>query len=178
VRDAAPVVTAADESACAQTPDDGPERDAVSVVTAWEYGTGLIKSGDLAGGLEVLQAAIAHRPADATLRKELRKIECELRPKDGPSDEGVSAILTAIVWEIREAKRKRTNDLIDWDRIDRAVESGLAVAPWEADLHLELGHASRARGHWDVARFAYQCALDVAPERADAREALASLPKC
>ncbi len=57
--------------------------------------------------------------------------------------------------------------------IDRAAERGLAFDPWDIELNLELGHACSARGYHDAARFACECAIEIAPDRVDIRQCLA-----
>jgi len=142
------------------------------VVTAWEYGVGLIQQEQLAAGLELLQTVVAHKPNDVAQRRALRQIERSAVGGRELADASASAVLSEVWWEIHQARHKRAAEFVDWDAIDRAAERGLAVAPQDAELHVQLGNACRARGYLDVARFAYQCALEIAPDRRDVREAL------
>jgi hypothetical protein len=147
----------------------------VRIITAWEYGNTILDRGQIAAGLEVLQAVVARRPGDVVKRKALREIEKSIVKSPTASAEGADLLLNDVWWEIHRAKHKRAAECIEWDAIDRAAERGLAVAPWDAELHIELGHACRARGYRDVARFAYQCALEIVPDRTDVREAMEGL---
>lgn len=145
------------------------------VPTAWEYGVKLIQEGDRNAGLQLLLNVVAHRPNDVERRRELRTLNARARERRSAIGEAVSDVLQDVWIEIRRAKSKRVAALIDWDTIDRAAERGLAVAPKDIDLHLEVGHACRERGYVEAARFAYQCALDVAPGRPDVLELLTKL---
>lgn len=145
------------------------------VVTAWEYGTGMIRHGEVTAGLEVLQNVVAHKPSDAELRRLLRGIERRVRGTRRSVGTFASDDIDEAWWEIRQARHKRAPECIEWDTIDRAVERGLAIDPWDADLHVELGRACSARGYKDAAQFAYQCAIEISPERTDVQEALRSL---
>jgi cytochrome c-type biogenesis protein CcmH/NrfG len=140
---------------------------------AWHYGAELLKAGDIDAGLAVLQNVVARKPDDLAERQALRELERKVRSEQKADEQSASAALTEVWWEIRQAKRKRAENLIDWDAIDRAAERGLAIDPWDVELHLELGHACRARGYPEVARFAYRCALEIAPHRADIEKYLA-----
>jgi len=146
------------------------------ILTVWEYGIQLIEQGDIATGLKMLQADVSHKPYDVERRRVLRAIERKKRGKRGLITMSDSAALDEASWEIRHAKHKRADQFIEWDEIDRAAERALAIDPWNVDFHVELGRACQARGYNELARFAYQCALEIAPERTDLREALEGLP--
>jgi cytochrome c-type biogenesis protein CcmH/NrfG len=145
------------------------------VITAWQYGAKQLARGDIATGLAVLQNVVAHAPQDVAKRRALREIEREIRQQHAPEWSLAEPELTEVWLEIRSAKRHRAGEFIEWDGIDRAAERGLAVNPWDADLHLELGHACAARGYREAACFAYQCALEASPDRDEIKEHLAKL---
>ncbi len=145
------------------------------IVTAWEFGVQAIRRGEVDTGLEVLQNVVAHRPNDLPQRKALRAIERELRKRESADEAAATTVPTDIWWEIRQAKHKRSDQFIEWDMIDRAVERGLAVAPWDVELNLELGDACRARGYRDIARYAYECAIKLASDREDIKVRLQEL---
>ncbi len=147
------------------------------LMTAWQYGTLLVKSGQVATGLGILGNVVAHKPEDVTQRRALREIEWKIYAGRKAFQASLAVDVAEFWLEIRAAKHKRAGNFIEWDEIDRAAEKGLAVTPWDADLHVELGHACRARGYREAARFAYQCAAEIAPQRADVRECLAALPE-
>jgi cytochrome c-type biogenesis protein CcmH/NrfG len=141
-------------------------------MTAWEYGAAMLAAGDVAAGLAVLQNLVAHNPNDLAQRQALRELERNIRSTQAADEQAAAAVLAEVGWIIHQAKHKRTAELIDWDVIDHAAELGLAIDPWDVELHLALGHACRARGYREGAQFAYRCALDIAPDRADIREYL------
>jgi hypothetical protein len=148
-------------------------RSADPILTAWEYGAEKVRQGDVATGLAVLGNVIAHAPTDVAKRQALRELERTVCPK---RESGNVPLVMMEVWEdIRQAKHKRSPELVDWDAIDRAAERGLSVDPWDVDLHCELGLACSKRGYGDAARFAYNCALQCAPDRQDIREHIKKL---
>ncbi|MFG0295492.1 MAG: tetratricopeptide repeat protein [Maioricimonas sp. JB045] len=78
--------------------------------------------------------------------------------------------LLSIRGRIRKAKAKE-----EWDEVDKAAEEGLAINPWDAGINAELGHAARARGYLDIARFAYNCARQSDPKTREYSVALAEV---
>jgi hypothetical protein len=147
------------------------------VLTAWEYGIQMIKRGEVVAGVQVLQSVVTHKPSDVELRRLLREIETGIGGIQELMGESASLVLNDVWYDIRQMKHKRAKPFVEWDAIDRAVERGLAIDPRDVELHVELGQACQARGYNDAARFAYQCALEIAPERTDVREALEELAK-
>lgn len=147
-----------------------PTPDLPGVMKAWDYAVAKLKQGDVAAGLAVLQNVIACKPNDVAQRRALRETERDLH-RQHKEDESAAALVLMEVWsEIHQARHKREGDFVDWDAIDRAAERGLAVNPWDLDLNLELARACSARGYREAARFAYECALETAPDRADVRK--------
>ena len=137
---------------------------------AWDYGIALFQQGHYAEAMAVMQSVVAHNPGDLAQRQALRELQRQLPRTDTRAEP--SPLLTEIWWEIQQAKRPQSVRLVEWDQIDLAIERGLTIDPWDADLHVELGHACLARGYRDVARFAFACALETAPERPDVQEQL------
>jgi Flp pilus assembly protein TadD len=144
-------------------------------MTAWEYGMDLIERGDVEGGLAVLQRVVTHKPRDVGQREALRKIEREIRSEQKGDKEPSEPALLEVWWEIQQSRHKQ--EFADWEAIDRAAERGLAIDPWNVELHLELGHACRERGYTEAARFAYTCARELAPDRGEINEYLGLLSK-
>lgn len=140
---------------------------------AWDYGLALFAAGQQAEALAILLSVVAHSPGDLALRQTLRELQRQASQASATAEP--SPLLTEVWLEIRQAKRGRTPQLVEWDQIDQAVERGLTLDPRDADLHVELGHACLARGYREVAGFAFACALEIAPERADAQEQLRRL---
>ena len=143
--------------------------------TAWQCGAEMLQQGEIAAGLAAWQNVVAHKPHDLAPRQTLRETERKLHAEHVSDDESAAAALTEIWWAIHQAKHKRADKFIDWDAVDREAEQGLAIDPTDVELHLELAHACRARGYRDVAQFAYHCALELAPGRADIKQQLAEL---
>ena len=76
------------------------------VVTAWEYGSEMLKRGDVAGALAVLQAVVAHTPNDLVQRGALREIEKRIRTETKVDEQSASLVLMDVSWEIQQAKHK------------------------------------------------------------------------
>lgn len=145
------------------------------LVSVWEYGIRMIERGEVVAGVELLQSVVAHKPGDVEQRRSLRVIVAGIGDMRRFIGDLAPAVLNEVWCDIRRAKHKRASQLVDWDGVGRAAERGLAIEPRDADLHVELGQACRARGHIGAARFAFQCALELAPERTDVRDALEGL---
>lgn len=148
----------------------------VPVQTAWEYALQRLQDGDVAAGLAILQNVVTRKPNHVAPRRTLREIERKLRAAQDDVASPHQLLMMEVWAEIRQAKHKRSGELVDWDAIDRAAERGLAADPWDVDLHLELAEACRARRCCEAARFAYECALECAPWRTDIRQRLSELP--
>ena len=129
----------------------------------------------MATGLAVLGKVVAHDPNDVAKRQALREMERTLYQER--ENEGLSLVMMEVWSEIRQAKHKRTRELVDWDAIDQAAERGLSVDPWNVELHCELGQACCERGYREAARFAYTCALECEPDRQDIRQHLIELTR-
>lgn len=145
-------------------------------VTAWDYGIELLNQEDIDTGIALLQRVVTQHPTDLSRRQALRQIEKSIRTEGKVDAETVSLVMSDVWWTIRQARHKQIAELTEWAEIDRAIECGLAVDPWNVDLNVELGDISRARGYWEIARFAYGCALETAPDRTDISEIVNSLP--
>lgn len=91
------------------------------------------------------------------------------------NDNGVGAAMAPrrIRWIRKRLDKLKAES--DWDAVDRLVEEGLWWNPWHTELHFDLGLAGLARGYRDVALFAFECALNSDPDRADIREIVARL---
>ena len=142
---------------------------------AWQYGMELRQSGQLEAAVAVFQNVVAQAPDNVSYRRTLRDLERQIRDQDSPPDPARAMTVAEALLAIHRVKRKTASELIDWDEIDRAAEQGLAVDPWDGELHVELGHACRARGYREVALFAYRSALEAAPDRADIQQMLNDL---
>jgi tetratricopeptide (TPR) repeat protein len=52
----------------------------------------------------------------------------------------------------------------DWKNIELAAEEGLQTNPWDGQLFFDLGEACENQGNKDVARYAYERAVDIDKE--------------
>lgn len=62
-----------------------------------------------------------------------------------------------------------------WADVDAAAEEGLAINPWDAALHADLGEATRNLGYTDIAAYAYQQAVENDPKNKAYLRSLAEL---
>ena len=144
-----------------------------NVEALWQQVVAMVEKGNTDVGLAILQNVVVHHPDDVGKRRALREIERRVHSRREARE---SLVLIEVESEICQLKRGRSATLIEWDLVDRAAERGLSVDPWNLDLHVELGHACKARGYHDAARFAYGCALEVATNRDEIERYLAELP--
>jgi len=93
-------------------------------MTALEYGTQLLNQGNTVAALAVLQNAVALRPNDVVLRQTLRETQRKIRAKQEADEQSILELSTEVWWEIRQAKNKRADDIIDWDLVDRWLNVG------------------------------------------------------
>ena len=144
-------------------------------ITAWQYGLKLLNRGDVESALALFQNVVVHQPADVSRRRELREMTRRLRFGQQVNEQAASVVLVEVCLAIEETRHRQAGVSIDWESIDRAIEQGLAIDPWNVDLHVELGDVCETRGYRDAAVFAYQCALQAAPDRDDVRQRIADL---
>ena len=120
--------------------------------------------------VEMFCTAVKMVPDHIAYRQQLRGCERK-KYKDNKSGKSM-AFLT--VNSIR-SKIKKARNAKNWAEMDTAAEEGLAINPWDAHFNADLGEACRERGCNDVATFAYETAVENAPENKDMLIALATM---
>ncbi|MBC8116562.1 MAG: tetratricopeptide repeat protein [Candidatus Saccharimonas sp.] len=120
--------------------------------------------------VEMFSVAIKMAPDNLMYRQSLRGVERK-KYKDNKSGKSM-AFLT--VNSIR-SKIKKARGAKNWAEMDTAAEEGLTVNPWDAHFNADLGEACRERGCYEVATFAYETAVENAPENKDMLIALANM---
>jgi tetratricopeptide (TPR) repeat protein len=63
----------------------------------------------------------------------------------------------------------------DLDEAERAFQQTLALTPYDAATHYQLGRIARERGQFDAARQRWERALSLQPDMEEARDALRAL---
>jgi tetratricopeptide (TPR) repeat protein len=83
--------------------------------------------------------------------------------KYGDNKTGAGALAKSRLIGIR-SKVKKAKSKEQWDEVDKLVEQGLKINPWDAQLNADLGEAARAREFLDIAKFAFTCARNSEPK--------------
>ena len=120
--------------------------------------------------VEMFSVAVKMVPNNVAYRQQLRGVTRK-KYKDNKSGKSM-AFLT--VNSIR-SKIKKARNAKNWAEMDTAAEEGLTVNPWDAHFNADLGEACRERGCNEVATFAYETAVENAPENKDMLIALATM---
>ena len=109
--------------------------------------------------VEMFSIAIKMVPDNLMYRQSLRGLE---RRKYNDNKTGKSMAFLS-VRSIR-AKVKKAKNAKNWSEMDEAAEEGLAINPWDAQFHADLGQATAERGFDEIATFALELAVEYGPE--------------
>ncbi|MCX7395250.1 MAG: tetratricopeptide repeat protein [Planctomycetales bacterium] len=120
--------------------------------------------------VEMFSIAIKMVPDNLMYRQSLRGLE---RRKYNDNKTGKSMAFLS-VRSIR-AKVKKSKNAKNWSEMDEAAEEGLAINPWDAQFHADLGQATAERGFDEIATFALELAVEYGPENKIFLIALAAL---
>ncbi len=120
--------------------------------------------------VETFARSVRLCPENLMYRQALRGSEYILYSQNGTGAFMSGLRVQRIRRRIRAAKSRN-----DWDTVDRLAEDGLRINPWNTELNVDLGLACRERGRRDVARYAFECALNSSPDRDDIRELINGL---
>lgn len=119
---------------------------------------------------EMFGVAVKMIPGNVAYRQQLRGVTRK-KYKDNKSGKSM-AFLT--VNSIR-SKAKKARTAKNWAELDTAAEEGLAVNPWDPQFNADLGEAARERNMLEIAMFAYETAIENAPDNKDLLIALAGV---
>ena len=104
--------------------------------------------------IKLLSNAMRLAPDTLTYRQTLRGSQRK-KYHDQPDAACKSAsMLAGIRLWIKQARADK-----NWIELDRAAEEGLALNPWNAQFHADVGDAAREQGFLDVARFSFEQAI-------------------
>lgn len=79
-------------------------------------------------------------------------------------DNGSGAKMSKMKLMKPKGRIKKGRGKEDWEAVDQAAEEGLAINPWDADLLLALGDSCREREISSIAQYAYEKAVEAAPD--------------
>jgi tetratricopeptide (TPR) repeat protein len=110
--------------------------------------------------IEMFRTCVKEVPDALNFRQLLRNSTYK-KYNDNKSGKGMmgKAGLISIRSQIKKAKAKE-----QWDEMDQACEEGLLINPWDVQLNVELGDAAMAREFYNIAEFAYSCAVNADPK--------------
>lgn len=124
----------------------------------WEY------AGQMFG------TSVSLVPDNLLYRQTLRGVQYRRynNNKKGAKMAGVK--LVGIRGRIKKARMRS-----DWKAVDKAAEEGLTLNPWDAHLNFDLGEACENLGFYEVAKFAYEKAVEAEPKNKNFLRKLAGI---
>ena len=120
--------------------------------------------------VEMFSMAIKMAPDNVMYRQSLRGVERK-KYKDNKSGKSMAFLTVSSI----RSKIKKARNAKNWAEMDTAAEEGLTINPWDAHFNADLGEACRERGCNEVATFAYETAVENAPENKDMLIALSNM---
>jgi len=104
--------------------------------------------------IEMFGKSVMLVPDNLLYRQTLRGVERKKYGDNGSGAKMAGFRLGTVKTRVKTGRLKK-----NWDAVDRAVEDGLKINPWEATLLFELGVAARERGFSEVATDAMRNAV-------------------
>ena len=120
----------------------------------WKKGSEAMSKENWDYAIEMFGKSVMLVPDNLLYRQTLRGVERKKYGDNGSGAKMAGLRLTKVKTRIKTSRMKK-----NWDAVDRAVEDGLKINPWEATLLFELGVAARERGFSEVATDAMRNAL-------------------
>lgn len=120
--------------------------------------------------IQMFSQCVRLAPSNLLFRQTLRGCEGKKYGDNKTGAKMAGMRLMGIKGRIKKGQMQK-----DWAAVDAAAEEGLLVNPWDAQLHADLGEAARNREFSEVARFAYEKAVECDPNRKDLLRALAEV---
>lgn len=106
--------------------------------------------------IEMFGTCVNIKPDNLVYRQTLRGCQ---RQKYGDNKTGAGALQKAKLVGIR-SRIKKARGKEDWKDMDKAVEEGLRINPWDASLNLDLAEAAEKREAMEVAEYGYRTAFE------------------
>lgn len=120
--------------------------------------------------IQMFSQCVTFEPENVLFRQALRGVEMK---KYGGNKSGAKMGGMKLMGPRGRIKKARMSK--KWDAVDKAAEEGLAINPWDAQLHADVGEANRNLGRNAVAAFAYEKAVECDGENKEYCRALAEL---
>ena len=120
----------------------------------WKKGSEAMSKENWDYAIEMFGKSVMLVPDNLLYRQTLRGVERKKYGDNGSGAKMAGLRLTKVKTRVKTSRLKK-----NWDAVDRAVEDGLKINPWEANLLFELGVAARERGFSEVATDAMRNAL-------------------
>jgi hypothetical protein len=117
-----------------------------------------------------LAALVRQNPDNVAYRQSLQEAVRQQHPNWYQPSPLADMFRTETMRTVAKAKREG-----DWEAVQDVLEDGVTREPWDGLLHVELGHCCRLRGFRKAAIYAYQCALEIMPDRSDIRKLIQEL---
>lgn len=136
----------------------------------WRRGTDAMQNQNWDYAIQMYQQCVKFEPSNLLFRQTLRGTEEKKYDNNKSGAKMAGMKLMGPRGRIKKGQLKK-----DWEAVDAAAEEGLAINPWEAQLHADLGHALNEIGHKEVATFCYEKAVQNDPNSKDFCRALAEL---
>ncbi|MFM8222551.1 MAG: tetratricopeptide repeat protein, partial [Planctomycetaceae bacterium] len=124
----------------------------------WRRGNAALPAENFDYAIEMYLTAVKLLPDSLVYRQSLRFTEYKKFKNNGS---GASMAGMRAMGSRGRVKTARLSK--DWATVDLAAEEGLQLNPWDVGFNIDVGDAARARGHGEVAVFAYQEALKREP---------------
>jgi tetratricopeptide (TPR) repeat protein len=150
--------------------DTGDDKKKRIAALSWKRGSEAMGKEQWDFAIEMFGQAVGLVPDNLMYRQTLRGVEYRKYNNNKTGKRMAGMTLMKIRAQIKKARSKK-----DWDAVDKAVEEGLALNPWDPQLNADLGEACKERGYDEVATFAYEKAVLAEPENKGYNRELAIL---
>lgn len=136
----------------------------------WRRGNTALPAENFDYAIEMYLTAVKLLPDSLVYRQSLRFTEYKKYKNNGS---GASMAGMRAMGSRGRVKTARLSK--DWATVDLAAEEGLQLNPWDVGFNIDVGDAAKARGHGEVAVFAYQEALKREPGHKELNRSLGEL---
>ncbi len=120
----------------------------------WKKGSEAMSKENWDYAIEMFGKAVTLVPDNLLYRQTLRGVERKKYGDNGSGAKMAGLRLGTVKTRIKTNRLKK-----NWDAVDRAVEDGLKINPWDSALLFDLGIAARERGFSEVAADAMRNAV-------------------
>lgn len=140
------------------------------VVHCWKTGSDALNKQSWDYAIEMFSQCVELEPENLMYRQVLRGAE---HKKYNDNKKGAMMAGMKLAGTRQRIKRARTKE--DWKTVDHEAEKGLLVNPWDAQLNADVGEACFNLGYSEVAKFAYEKAVEAEPANKEYLRMLAQI---